>query len=162
MTSVRAILWRCKTVLVSADETPHRAALSLALGVFFSFSPLLGLQIATAMGLAWVARLNRVLVFVGLCTNLPWITPAYYAATTEAAARLLGMPAPSHLADRFGEVLGHSVFGLTFWRECLLLVRPLFSPFVIGSFVAAGVLALLAYVVGRTLLWAKRAGRDAC
>lgn len=156
MRSLRALLRRCEAALLAADETPHRAAVSLACGVFLSFSPLLGLQIAIAIAMAWSMRLNRVLLFVGLCSNLPWITPAYYAATTEAAAWVLGIAPPSQLAGRFGELLSHSILGATFWRELLLLVRPLFWPFVVGSFLAAGVLALVAYTLGIALVSARR------
>lgn len=156
MRSLRALMRRCETALLSTDESPHRAALSLACGVFLSFSPLLGLQIALAALLAWTVRLNRVLLFVGLCSNLPWITPAYYAATTEAAAWAMGSSPPSQLAGRFGEVLSHSVLGATFWRELLLLVRPLFWPFVVGSFLAAGALALVAYTLGVALVSSRR------
>ncbi len=156
MRSLRALLRRCEAALLAADETPHRAAVSLACGVFLSFSPLLGLQIAIAIAMAWSMRLNRVLLFVGLCSNLPWITPAYYAATTEAAAWVLGIAPPSQLAGRFGELLSHSILGATFWRELLLLVRPLFWPFVVGSFLAAGVLALVAYTLCIALVSARR------
>ena len=156
MRSLRALLRRCEAALLAADETPHRAAMSLACGVFLSFSPLLGLQIAIAIAMAWTMRLNRVLLFVGLCSKLPWIPPAYYAATTEAAAWVLGIAPPSQLAGRFGDLLSHSVLGLTFWRELLLLVRPLFWPFVVGSFLAAGVLALVAYALGVALVSGRR------
>jgi uncharacterized protein (DUF2062 family) len=156
MRSLRALLRRCEAALLAADETPHRAAVSLACGVFLSFSPLLGLQIAIAIAMAWTMRLNRVLLFVGLCSNLPWITPAYYAATTEAAAWVLGIAPPSQLASRFADLFTHSVLGSTFWYELLLLVRPLFWPFVVGSFLAAGVLALVAYTLGVVLVSARR------
>lgn len=160
MTSLRALLRRCEAALLATDETPRRAALSLACGVFLSFSPLLGLQILIAIALAWLVRVNRVLLFVGLCTNLPWITPAYYAATTEAAAWVMGIAPPSQLAGRFADLFAHSILGSTFWRELLLLVRPLFWPFVVGSFLAAGLLALVAYSLGVALVTARRVGRS--
>ena len=157
MTSLRVVLRRCRSALLATGETPQRAALSLACGVFISFSPLVGFQIALALALGWAFRLNRVLLIVGLCSNVPWVTPAYYAATTEAAAWLMGVAPPSQLAGRFTELLGHSVFGGEFWRQLLLLVRPLFWPFVVGSFLAAGALALAAYALGVTLATASRA-----
>ena len=155
MTSVRALLRRCEAALLATGESPRWAATSLAVGVFLSFSPLVGLQIIIAVGLAWLVRFNRVLLFVGLCSNLPWIAPAYYAAATEAAAWALGLPAPSRLAMRFGQIFSISFMTLEFWRNVSLLLLPLFWPFVIGSTLAAGVLALVAYSVGLTLASAR-------
>lgn len=151
MTSLRSALRRCRAAVLANQDTPHRAALALSAGVFLSFSPLLGFQIALGALLGWALRFNKVLLFVGLCTNLPWLAPAYYAATTEAAAWVLGYPAPSQLVGRFGALFERSILGSQFWMELLLLVRPLFWPFMVGSMVAAGALALLAYALGFAL-----------
>lgn len=155
MTSVRAVLRRVRAALLATQDAPRHAAFSLALGVFISFSPLLGLQIAIALLLASTGRFNRLLLLVGLCTNLPWFCPAYYAATTEAAAWMMGIPPPSMLAGRFADLFAHSILGGTFWRELLLLVRPLVWPFVVGSFVAATALALVAYALALSLASAR-------
>jgi uncharacterized protein (DUF2062 family) len=160
MTSLRAILRRCEAALLATDESPQRAAASLAAGVFLSFSPLLGLQILIAIALAWTLKLNRVLLFIGLLTNLPWLAPPYYAAVTEAAAWVMGVTPPSQLAAGFAHLFSFSVLGGQFWRELLLLVRPLLWPFVIGSFSSAGVLALVAYSAGLALASSRRARRQ--
>jgi hypothetical protein len=148
MTSLGALLRRCEAALLSTAESPRWAAASLAAGVFLSFSPLLGLQVALAVAAGWLFRFNRVLLFVGLMSNLPWVAPAYYAAATEAGARLLGLPPPSHLGTAFGRLFESSVFSRGFWHELSLILRPMIWPFVIGSWLAAGVLALVAYFVG--------------
>ena len=58
--------------LLHIHDTPERTAAAFALGVFFSFSPFLGLQVAASFSLAFLFRLNRVAVFAGLNANLPW------------------------------------------------------------------------------------------
>lgn len=156
MRSLRALLRRSESALLATREAPHRAALALATGVFLSFSPFLGLQIALGLTLAWLFRLNKVLVFVGLCSNLPWFVPAYYAATTEAAAWVMGITPPSELAVRFADVFAHSVVSRAFWRETWALVRPLFWPFIIGSLAAAALLGLAAYGAALALLVRRR------
>ena len=98
--------------------------------------------------LAWVWRLNRVLLFVGLCTNLPWLMAPYYAATTEVAAWLMGVPPPSTARVGLSGVFAHSVLSRAFWRETVELLSPLFWPFVIGPSVTAAVLGLAAYRLG--------------
>src|SRR5262245_2098876 len=52
--------------LFHLHDTPRRTAAAFALGVFFSFSPFLGLQIALSMALAFLLGLNRLAVLVGL------------------------------------------------------------------------------------------------
>ena len=125
--------------LRAEGESPQRRAGALAFGVFMSFSPLLGLQVAVGMLAAILLRLNRVLVFVGLCVNLPWFTVPYYAAVTEVAARALGWPTPSHMAAGMSAVVQHSVASSVFWRELVALLRPLLWPYVLGSCAAAAV-----------------------
>lgn len=157
MTSLRALVRRCEAALNTADQSPRRVAAAFAVGVGLSFSPLLGLQIVLAALAAWLWKLNRVLVFVGLCTNLPWIMAPYYAATTAAAAWVMGAIPPSQLAAQFAAVFAHSVLSAAFWREILALLRPLFWPFVLGSTVVATGLALFAYHVGLAVATSRRA-----
>ncbi len=156
MTSLRALLRRCDLALRNAHDTPARASLALAIGVFISFSPLIGLQILITAAVAWASRLNRVLLFAGLVSNLPWVMPIYYGAVTEAAARVMGRRPPSHLAAGFSALFGHSVITAEFWHELSMFVLPLLAPFVVGSFLAAGVLALVAYSLGVVVASARR------
>lgn len=158
MRSLGALVRRCEAAFIVSHESPQRTAAAFAIGVAISFSPLLGLQIALAACIAWVWRLNRVLLFVGLCTNLPWLMAPYYAATTEGAAWLMGTPAPSQLVTHLAEVFAHSVLSRLFWVELGTLLWPLFWPFVIGSSVTAALLGLVAYRVGLAIATARRAG----
>ena len=61
------------TSCCTSHDTPERTAAAFALGVFFGFSPFLGLH--TVLGLAWrsCSNLNRVAVLLGVYSNLPWI-----------------------------------------------------------------------------------------
>lgn len=171
MRSLGGVYRRAVQALAAEGEPPRNRARALAFGVFLSFSPLLGLQVAVGMFAATLLRLNRVLVFVGLCVNLPWFTVPYYAAVTEIAARALGWPAPSHLAAGLSAVRQHSVASSAFWREFVVLLRPLLWPYVLGSFAVAAVLALATYRVAlraavavdrRRMTEREHSGRDRC
>ena len=157
MTSLRALVRRCEAALSLADEPPQRAAAAFAIGVTISFSPLLGLQIVVAGLVAWATTLNRVLLFVGLCVNLPWLMAPYYAAATAAAAWAIGGEPPAELAARLSVVLGHSVFGRAFWHELAAVMRPLMLTFVVGSTVASLVFGAVAYRAGLAFVLARRA-----
>ena len=76
--------------LASSDLDPGRTAAAIALGVFLSFSPFLGLQILLGLGAAFAFRLSRVAVLIGLCANLPWIMLPWYTLTTAMAAAAMG------------------------------------------------------------------------
>ena len=71
--------------LLHTHDTPQRTAIAYALGVFFGFSPMLGLHTVLGLVLAFAFNLNRVAVLLGVYSNLPWILPAYYSLSTMLA-----------------------------------------------------------------------------
>src|SRR5688572_32915934 len=83
--------------LLHTHDTPRRTAAAYALGVFFGFSPFLGLHTILGLGFAFALNLNRVAVLLGVYSNLPWILPAYYTLTTLAGAAVLGVQVPPGL-----------------------------------------------------------------
>jgi uncharacterized protein (DUF2062 family) len=72
--------------LLHTHDTPQRTAAAYALGVFFGFSPFLGLHTVLGLVFAFALNLNRVAVLLGVYSNLPWILPAYYTLTTVLGA----------------------------------------------------------------------------
>ena len=80
--------------LLHTHDTPRRTAAAYALGVFFGFSPFLGLHTLMGVACAFVLNLNRVAVVLGIYSNLPWILPAYYTIATVAGAALLRVDVP--------------------------------------------------------------------
>jgi uncharacterized protein len=137
--------------LVTHDTDPRRTAAALALGVFLSFSPLLGLQILIGFSAALALRLSRVAMLVGLCANLPWIMIPWYAITTGAAAAILGL-STANLSDGLVELFAVPVWRVAFWGRGADLVGTFFWPFLIGPFAGALVLGAIAYIVGLRFL----------
>ena len=131
--------------LLRLGETPRRTAAAFALGVFFSFSPFFGLQIAIAMSLAFLLRLNRLAVFAGLNANLPWIMVPWYAGTTAAAPAVIGTPLPPDFRRELGSLLALGVFSRDFWSQVGEWIRPFIVPFLIGPTIGAAVLGLASY-----------------
>lgn len=138
--------------LAGLSDSPRRTAAAFAIGVFLSFSPFFGLQIAAGLGLALALRLNRVAVFAGLCANLPWLMIPWYALTTTLGAAMLGVPLAEDVTARIGGVLELPIYRAAFWEGAAILVRPLVWPFVLGSTVGAFVVACLAYAVTSRLM----------
>src|SRR4029453_15838390 len=91
--------------LLHTHDTPQRTAAAYALGVFFGFSPVLGLHTVLGLLAAFVLNLNRVAVVLGIYSNLPWILPAYYSIATIIGAAILRVDVPPGLAKELTEAL---------------------------------------------------------
>ena len=89
-----ARLWtggRFRDALHLNDPT-WRLALSLAVGVFISFTPFYGLQTVLAIVVAVVCRLNRAATVAGTWLNLPWFAPLIYAGALRFGTLILPDP----------------------------------------------------------------------
>src|SRR5689334_9364144 len=85
--------------LLHTHDTPQRTAAAYALGVFFGFSPFLGLHTVLGLACAFALGLNRIAVLLGIYSNLPWILPAYYSLTTLLGAAILRVQVPPGLLN---------------------------------------------------------------
>jgi uncharacterized protein (DUF2062 family) len=146
--------------LAGSTESPRRTAAAFAFGTFLSFSPFVGFQIATGMTVAFLMRLNRGAVFIGLCTNLPWFMIPWYTATTLLGGLLLGKPLAADFSARLSELLALPIYRSLFWERAYDLVAPFFWSFLLGSVLCAIVMGVLAYAVTLPLLLKHRAARE--
>jgi uncharacterized protein (DUF2062 family) len=140
--------------LLHTHDTPRRTALAFALGVFLGFSPFLGLHAILGLVFAFLFRLNRVAVLVGVYSNLPWILPPYYTISTLGGAKLLGIDIePAALKEAI-----HAVETVS-WRDLSTLAHalaPLAWAYTVGSSLGAVLLAGAAYRISLTLIVAHR------
>ncbi len=142
--------------LLHIHDSPQRTALAYALGVFFGFSPFLGLHTALALLLAFVFGLNRIAILLGVYSNLPWIVAPYYTLATVGGARLLGRPLPVAFGQRFAGLFDRSFFEPTIWSKVSELLRPLLWPYAAGTMVSALVLGAVSYPLALTFIVAGR------
>jgi len=148
----RALVRKWMEALLHIHDTPRRTAAAFAMGVWFGFSPFLGLHTVLALGVAFVFDLNRVAVLVGVYSNLPWIIAAWYALATAAGAWMLGTKLPAGFGDRVAQLFSLSLFRLEFWRQMAHEMRPLFWPYFVGSLLGATILCAAAYWLTREFL----------
>lgn len=143
------LTWRQRVTerLAALGDSRERTAAGFAVGVFLSFSPFLGLQIAAGMATAVIFRLHKVAVFIGLNANLPWIMIPWYVVTTAAAASALGLAGPADMEDRLARVLAEPVYRAAFWEQFLELFWPYLWSFLIGPTAGAIVLGLSSYFI---------------
>jgi uncharacterized protein (DUF2062 family) len=138
--------------LLHLHDTPERTAAALALGVFFSFSPFIGLQILLSMALALAFGLNRVAVFVGLNANLPWFIVPWYGGTTLLAASVLGLASPAEMRQRVESLFTAGWSPMGFFERAADLLSTAFLPLLVGSTAGAVLMAMITYPIAREVL----------
>ena len=144
--------------LLHTHDTPRRTAAAFALGVFFGFSPLLGLHTILGLAFAFALRLNRIAVLIGVYSNLPWILPPYYAMATIVGAAILGVSVPPDLAAQLRQVF--SAPSLADLRTLAGGLAPLFWSFTLGSTIGSCVLSFVGYYVSLAAIEARRRAHD--
>lgn len=152
----REIVRRWAETLLHIDDTPERTAAAYALGVFFAFSPFLGLHTILGVALAFVLRLNRVAVLLGVYSNLPWILLPYYTAATVLGGAVTGAKLPAGFRDRLGQVMNLSITDGALFREIGSLLEPLLWPYTIGSTIGSIALAVVAYPIALAFVRTRR------
>ncbi|HSL22205.1 MAG TPA: DUF2062 domain-containing protein [Vicinamibacterales bacterium] len=131
--------------LLHTHDTPRRTAAAYAAGVFWGYSPLLGLHTILGLVTAFALNLNRVAVLLGVYSNLPWSLAPYYTLATIGGAALLGADVPPGLLAEFGQTLSN--FSIGELRHLFQLLEPLLWSYVIGSTIGALLAAAVAYRV---------------
>ncbi len=142
------------------DDTPQRTAAAFALGVFFGFSPLLGLHTILALAFAFVLDLNRVSALLGVYSNLPWIIGPYYAIATMVGAQITRHRIPRGFRGQLRTLFELSMFQGEFWDRLLLVLKPLAVPYTVGSTLGALLLAAAAYQVALAFVTSRRRIHD--
>ena len=72
----RGLIRRWLDALLHIQDTPERTAAAFALGVFFGFSPFLGLHTLLGVVFAFLLNLNRVAVLLGVYSQPPVVSGA--------------------------------------------------------------------------------------
>ncbi len=152
----RAAVQKWLDVLLHIHDSPRRTAAAYAMGVFFGFSPFLGLHTVLALAFAFVFNLNRIAVLVGVYSNLPWILAPYYTLAIVAGAKLLGTRVPPSFVTSLEHLFALSLVHAEFWTRLWTLLRPFLWPYVVGSLIGASVLSLVAYRLALAFVVARR------
>jgi uncharacterized protein (DUF2062 family) len=156
----RALVRRWLDTLLHIQDTPERTAAAFALGVFFGFSPMLGLHTVLAIIAAFLLNMNRVAVLLGVYANLPWVIAPYYAFATMAGAVITRTRVPVGFRSQLAALFDLSVFGGEFWHRLITILKPLLWPYTVGSTIGALILAALAYPLALAFVTSRRRFHD--
>ena len=139
------------------DDPPWRLALSLAVGVFISFTPFYGLQTVLAIGVALALRLNRAATVTGTWINLPWFAPLVYAGALRLGTLLI--PDPQGIRGAWLAQLLSKPGSLS-WRDVPALLDHVSLPLLVGTSLLGAVAGVVTYVVSFHLISRRRAARE--
>jgi uncharacterized protein (DUF2062 family) len=156
----KGLVRRWLDVLLHIADTPERTAAAFALGVFFGFSPFLGLHTLLGILFAFLLNLNRVAVLLGVYSNLPWVIAPYYAFVTWQAAKITGHRLPPGFNTQIRTLFEMSLFQGEFWHRVITILKPLFVPYVVGSTIGALILTAIAYPVALAFVTSRRRIHD--
>ena len=111
---LRAEVRRRFEQLKNEQATPERLGVAVAVGVFCGLSPLIGLQTVLALALAFLLRLNKLAVLIGLQISFPPLMPFLVLGEIELGELILrGAPLPLTV-DRIRGLTGRQIFELFF------------------------------------------------
>jgi uncharacterized protein (DUF2062 family) len=139
--------------LMTLPDTPHSIALGAAVGVFFGFSPLIGLKTILAFLITWACRANKTAAVISVQLHdilLPFVPAMFFWQYR------LGMWALYH---RVPERAGFRRVPLSQWMEWTTFLT-VGRPILVGSLFFAVPAALIVYVGLRAVLIRARKRSD--
>jgi uncharacterized protein len=146
-------LRRKVAVLLQVDDTPHRIALAFGIGVWLAFFPILGIHTGLALLIAYLFRLNRAAMIVGVYLSNPWTLAPLYMAGTLLGCEIFG------ISDEGLSAIDWHLHGRAFYHALFESLRPYVWPFVVGNTLLGVMGGIVGYVVLREILERRRAGR---
>jgi uncharacterized protein (DUF2062 family) len=139
--------------LLAIRDQPGAVAGGVAIGIFFGFTPLVGLKTASSIFFAWVTRSNLIAAAVACTLHdlfLPFM-PLIYRFEYRVGYWLLSQPHHWPVALRKLDWSGYS-WRTWNWHAFFTLGRPL----LLGSIVLAVPSALLAFAITKVALEKQR------
>jgi hypothetical protein len=131
--------------LLRIEDTPERTALAYSIGVFLGFSPFLGFHTLAGLAIAFLFRLNRVAILLGVWTNNPWWIVPYYVLATWVGMGVTGYWMEwTTLKEIFQLGRDQRFIGSDFWSQVASQSGLLLS-FLIGSLILCTFLSFTAY-----------------
>ena len=131
--------------LLQIEDTPERTALAFSIGIFLGFSPFLGLHTLTGLAVAFLFKLNRVAILLGVWSNTPWWLVPYYTLATWLGTWVVRFRIDGATLEGMFQ-LGKEKGFLTseFWMQ-IASQWGLLASFLTGSLILALLLSLIAY-----------------
>jgi len=120
---------------INEETSANSLAAGFAVGVFFSFTPLVSLHMVLALLVAIIFRLSKVAAVAGAWVNNPYTMPFVFYACFRLGKKILGMHVPTPVFDQFQLA--------TILKAAKIYAAPLF----LGTTIVGALAAVAAYVI---------------
>jgi hypothetical protein len=140
--------------IVRMSDTTHQIAAGLSIGVWISFSPLVGTHFVQAAAIAWLLRVNILSAIIGTLVGTPWTFPLMWWASIELGVSLTSFFGIGSV-DRLPDHLDLDVL----WDIATTKPLELFLPWMIGGYALGLICCLASYVLLYRLVQAAKAAR---
>ena len=120
---------------ISAETNERSIAAGFAVGVFFSFTPLLSLHMVLALIVAVVFRFNKVSTIAGAWVNNPYTMPFVFYGCFRFGEWILGMRIPPPAFESYT------------LQNLLKAAAPYAAPLFLGTTIVGLAAAAVAYMV---------------
>lgn len=143
--------------ILHVDDSPHRIALGIALGILVAYTPPLGHHIFLVLLLCFILRANKVaaLAWIWLSNPLTYI-PLYYPNYLVGRAVLLWhrtseQLAPEQVSGMLRELLSFErmitgFYTLEFWQDMGQLLLHIGPEMFVGGLILGTIVSAIAYV----------------
>lgn len=119
--------------------SPKEIALAIAVGTFIAFIPVMGTHTLTAFALAYVMRLNTLIVILGSQISNPLSYPFQLFISAEVGSL----------------ILNGTFLDITFSRDINYLAHYIL-PIIVGSLVLGIIVSVLSYILIKNILNKRR------
>ena len=126
--------------LIKISDTPHSISLGFSIGVFASFTPLIGVHIILAILLSWILKANYFSSVLGTFIGTPLTYPFIWFSSLYVGNIFIPI-------EDFNLIeLGNSSF---YSLEILSNIKPLIPSFLIGALMVGLASAFLSYIFAK-------------
>ena len=142
--------------ILHANDSPHRIALGVALGIFIAWMPVFGLHILVALGLCIILRANKLAALACVWVSNPFtLVPIYYSDYFIGKAALKSFnlggatATDAHVRAMFAQFSPGSFFSnlfqVEFWGNMLKLVGEIGYELWVGAIIIGSLISIGAY-----------------
>jgi uncharacterized protein (DUF2062 family) len=140
--------------ILHVDDTPQRIARGMAVGLWVAFTPLMGIQMAIALGGAILFRANKALAVMCVWLSNPLTLVPVYGPCYLIGRFLVRRIHPDIQASQVGEQLSRifsfstlltSFHSAAFWKEVAVVFGKIGLEVTVGGFVLGTLFAIIGY-----------------
>jgi uncharacterized protein len=135
--------------VLHVDDTPHRIALGVAIGIFITWTPTIGLQMALVVAIAALLRANKIVGVPFVWISNPVTLVPIYGPNHWLGTKILGGNYDFDQLRPFVEAVATGGNWFERLHAAWDAMWRVFWPLWLGSAVVGGVLAVITYFVIR-------------